>query len=144
MTQCRATFTLLEEANDGEAPLLLSHDHFDIRAGALTSFGMIHLDSYHPFEALRSFEEALPLAESIGDSGKAAEVLGLVSFAYRKQGLFDKALEAAQRAVSIDGGTTRSCVHLGDVLRTLGRYEEALTYYGKAFASASNLARRSR
>ena len=141
--QCHATIKRLEEANDAGVLLTSSREHSVIRAKVLSTFGSIYLDTNRPFEALRSLEEALQLFESIGDSAEAAEVLGCISSAYLKQGLYDKSLGAAQRSKSIDGGTTRSFGGLGDALCYLFCFEEALATYRKALACAPREARRS-
>lgn len=58
--------------------------------------------------------------------------------AWKEQGLLEEAADAYQSAVDLDSGDADANIHLADVLRRLGRGEDALAAYERVNAIAPN------
>jgi adenylate cyclase len=78
--------------------------------------------------AYRLAEKAVALDDSSAWSHLA---LGLLSVTFKKD--WDKATAEIQRAIDLEPGSAYGYGYLGSILIYAGRYEDAITYYKKAF-----------
>ena len=130
--KCYKAFKLLLEARTAGHSLTDGFDYARLRANVQAILGNVHRCALRPFESLEQYAAALSLYETLGDTASASKVMASMSECYARQGLFDKALETAQRAVLSGGETRDSLSYLGIALRNSEQFDEALVVYRKA------------
>jgi len=107
-------------------------------AGTLDNLGRTYSDEGQGFEALKYFNQALPLFNQIGERGGAALVLNDMGPAFAGIGQKQKALETYSKALAIfreigsRQGEALSLENTGWLYRDLGQNQTALDYYNQA------------
>ena len=90
-------------------------------------------------EALRAFQECLPLARACNRQAASA-VLGNLGLAYDSLGQYDKAVEHFTRSLAImeetgnRNGVANSLGGLGNAYDRLGQHEKAIDYHTRSLA----------
>ena len=115
-------------------------DDAGARNQALMDIGIVHyfLGDYR--NALRRYEEALVIAEELGDEVLTADAVNNIGILYFVWGEHDLALEHYLRALSLrletdDPGGAASCYNnIAGVHHTAGRHDSALDQYRRALA----------
>jgi tetratricopeptide (TPR) repeat protein len=104
------------------------------RALVLKTEGNLHFkaDEYSP--ALLLYSGAIEMLEGAGEDAALATILCNRSVAYLKLGQPSSALTDAERARALGG--SRAHFRVGEALRSLRRYEEALAAFEAALANA--------
>lgn len=89
-------------------------------------------------EALRQFQQAVRLAEGLGDRASVASLLHRLGMRYQAIGEHDKALQCYKQSLRIaeeqgDRSLVAPSLHqLGTLYQALGEYDQALQYYDKS------------
>jgi tetratricopeptide (TPR) repeat protein/tRNA A-37 threonylcarbamoyl transferase component Bud32 len=108
----------------------------------LTGLGRVCLRSGEADRAQRFLQQALALAEELGDQLGAAKVLGNLAGVYHARSEFQTAVQFVSRALELSReigdqvGTARQLNNLGTLYSLLGDSGEALRNYDAAFAAA--------
>ncbi|MCU0537595.1 MAG: tetratricopeptide repeat protein [Hydrococcus sp. Prado102] len=95
-------------------------------------------------DALKTFEQVLPLARQINDKKLEATSLTQIGTIYRRLGQYDRALEFLEQALAINiAGKDKinagiTLYNLGQVYERLGQYDRALESFQGALAIAKN------
>ncbi len=93
------------------------------------------LKSIRPETALNSGQEALAIAESMGDESKTADALSNIGVIHWQMGNFSMALDYHLEALSIyettgnETGIARSTTNIGIIFSDQSHYEKALEYF---------------
>ena len=107
-------------------------------AGTLDSLGRTYSDEGQGFEALKYFDQSLPLFRQGGERGGEALVLNDMGPAYAEVGQKQKALECLNQALAIwreigsRQGEALTLNNIGRLYRDLGQQQSAMDYYNQA------------
>jgi CHAT domain-containing protein len=107
-------------------------------AGTLDSLGRMYSDEGQGFEALKYFDESLPLWQKGGERAGEALVLNDMGPAYAEVGQKQKALESLNQALAIwrelgsRQGEALTLNNIGRLYRDLGQHQSAMDYYNQA------------
>ncbi|MBE0524362.1 MAG: tetratricopeptide repeat protein [Methanosarcinales archaeon] len=110
----------------------------EISGYLLNSLGILYLQISLYKKAIEYLEQALVIAQEIGDRRGEGNRLGNLGNAYRNLGQVEKAIEYYQKALVIDleiGNRRGEGIwlgNLGNAYRNLGQVEKAIEYYQKA------------
>ncbi len=112
----------------------------DQRYRLLRRRGAVLFHQEHHGAAIEAFEDALLLAQRMGDSLKQGKSHNDLGAAYRAQGLFNQSLEHLLESLALKReendfhaiGTTIN--NIGNVYRDMGEYSSALEQYDEAIA----------
>ena len=132
--QCHQTLKLLDDVRAAGHSLADGFDYADIRASVHATLGEVYRAAIRPFESLEQFSAAVSVYEELGNVAALSCSLTGMSNCYSLQGRVDKALETAERAISIGGETTVTLDCLAGALRGASRPDEALRAYRKSLA----------
>jgi CHAT domain-containing protein len=107
-------------------------------AGTLDGLGRLYSDEGQGFEALKYFDQSLPLFQKGGERAGEALVLNDMGPAYAEVGQKQKALESLNQALAIwheigsREGEALTLNNIGRLYRDLGQQQSAMDYYNRA------------
>ena len=107
-------------------------------AGTLDALGRTYSDAGQGFEALKYFDQSLPLYRTGGERAGEALVLNDMGPAYAEVGQKQKALESMNQALAIwreldsRQGEALTLNYIGRLYRDLGQQQSAMDYYNQA------------
>jgi CHAT domain-containing protein/Tfp pilus assembly protein PilF len=107
-------------------------------AGTLDNLGRTYSDEGQGFEAIKCFDQSLPLFRQGGERAGEALVLNDMGPAYAEVGQKQKALESLNQALSIwreigsRQGEALTLNNIGRLYRDLGQQQSAMDYYNQA------------
>ena len=131
----------------GEAAIAAYREIGD-RAGALTAtarLGQVLLDATETTRAIEILEAAIPEAEALDDPTPLSEMLARLARGYMREGVTDKAVAAADRAIAIAeehdllAVAAEALVNKGSALSIMGRVHEPIALIGAALALAQKV-----
>ncbi len=117
--------------------LILTYDKFHFRALNEIGIEKFFLGQYT--ESLEYANDALKIAEKIGDKGLISECCGAIGIVYKNQGNYPEALDYYDRALNLaleiqDTAWIAACyANTANVYRRLGNFSKALDYLLKAY-----------
>jgi CHAT domain-containing protein/Tfp pilus assembly protein PilF len=107
-------------------------------ATTLNSIGEVYRGIGKPEEALKYYNQALPIKRAVGDPGEEATTLNNIGAVYDGIGKPEEALKYYNQALPISrevgdrGGEATTLNNIGAVYNGIGKPEEALKYYNQA------------
>ena len=114
---------------------------------SLETLGYSYIDNGEYKKALASGQQALHIAEKLGDFKEQVSLLKIIAGAYNDLGEYPQALIASQKALTLVREKLKqhpeiemsALIAMGQVLKRLGKYQVALGHYEQALTIAKTL-----